>query len=242
MIVFPMAGLSSRFASAGYETPKYQLRLWDGYVFDYAVSSFSESFGDETFLFIYRETGGVRSFIEARTRKLGIDDVRFHKVDRPTAGQAETVEQGILGGSFTEDSSLTIFNIDTFKKPRFSSQGLRSGISGWLEVFRGHGANWSFVRPDRNTPGLVSETTEKVPISDLCSNGLYHFSSIELFREALMVERGCAGTSELYIAPIYNHLIASGHRIGFRVVDQQDLVFCGLPTEYESLLEVSPPW
>ena len=44
MIVIPMAGLSSRFFKAGFEVPKYQLKINDSYVFDLALKSFIQYF------------------------------------------------------------------------------------------------------------------------------------------------------------------------------------------------------
>lgn len=41
IIIFPMAGLSSRFAKAGYDKPKYMLDLKGNSVFFHAVNSLS---------------------------------------------------------------------------------------------------------------------------------------------------------------------------------------------------------
>jgi hypothetical protein len=46
----------------------------------------------------------------------------------------------------------------------------------------------------------------------------------------------------LYIAPIYNHLIGAGARIGFGLIPARDVMFCGVPAEYEALLRTSPPY
>ncbi|WP_111735710.1 capsular biosynthesis protein [Roseovarius amoyensis] len=242
MIVFPMAGLSRRFTDVGYDVPKFQLPLWGGHVFDYAVASFASSFERTPFLFIYRETGGVRAFIEARTAVLGIKNVRFSQLGFATAGQAETVELGLDAAEVSYNTPLTIFNIDTFRRPERSPFPLTSKLSGWLEVFHGEGENWSFVKPAGDGSGLVTETAEKVAISDLCSDGLYHFATAALFREALAAERAAPSAAELYIAPIYNHLIANGHPVGYGEIATQDLVFCGIPTEYEALSGTHAPW
>ena len=242
MIIFTMAGLSRRFSERGYKDPKFQLPLWNGYVFDYAVASFAPSFEEKPFLFIYRETGGVRKFIEERTAMMGIKDVQFAMVDAPTAGQAETVELGLDAAEVHDTTPLTIFNIDTFRRPERSPFPLQPNLSGWLEVFRGEGENWSFVRPEIDGSGIAAETAEKVAISDLCSNGLYHFATAALFREALAAERATPSASELYLAPIYNHLISRGHLVGYGEIAMQDLVFCGVPAEYEVLCNAAAPW
>ncbi len=241
MIVFPMAGLSSRFLKAGYETPKFMLPLWGRFVFDYAAASFRSRFASEKFLFIYRETGGVKDFIEARARSLGIGEATLVALERETAGQAETVELGLDLAGADDSEPITIFNIDTFRNPGIEVAGLRGDVAGWLEVFRGEGDNWSFVEPADET-GLAGRTAEKDPISDLCCTGLYQFASGALFRRALAAERESPNASELYVAPIYNHLISAGEKIGFGLVDRSDILFCGVPAEYEELLERPAPY
>ena len=241
MIVFPMAGLSRRFSDEGYSVQKFMLPLWGGTVFDYAVSSFSSKFSDVRFLFIYRETGGVREFMEERVMALGINHAVFVELTHATAGQAETVELGLDQSSIASDEPLTIFNIDTFRMPTIVPKGVPSNTDGWLEVFHGTGENWSFVRPVEGEQ-LAAETAEKLAISDLCCTGLYHFATAKLFRDALTLERTNPSTLELYIAPIYNHLIGLGIRIGYGIVESDDVVFCGVPSEYEDLRARPQPY
>ena len=114
--------------------------------------------------------------------------------------------------------------------------GLPVGCAGWLEVFLGSGDNWSFVRP-ADEPHIAAETAEKNAISDLCCTGLYHFASGALFIEALAAERKSPAAPELYIAPIYNHLIKRGHKIGYGLIETQDVTFCGVPAEYADSCE-----
>jgi hypothetical protein len=242
MIVFPMAGLSRRFSEKGYTIPKFMLPLWDGTVFDYAVCSFANSFKSETFLFIYRETGNVRSFLEARTQALGISNARYVELNGPTAGQAETVELGLDGVETSDSEDLKIFNIDTFRMPWARTVYPKSETGGFLEVFHGTGDNWSFVRPDPSNNSLAAETAEKKAISNLCSNGLYGFSSPALFREALSCERKSPSINELYIAPLYNHLIHRGYKIGYNLISLDLMNFCGIPSDYEGLTNLPAPF
>ncbi len=237
MIVIPMAGLSKRFMDAGYERPKYMLPLGDKTVFDHSVGSFRAYFGELPFLFIGRDIAGTRAFLEQSCHALGLRDVTMVMLDAPTAGQAETVEIGLRSAAVSDDTPLTIFNIDTFRPEfDFPTEPWWTGSDGYLEVFRGAGANWSYVRPSPAESGLVVETTEKRPISDLCCTGLYHFRRAGDFRAALAQERAQPAAAELYVAPLYNHLIAAGRRIHYRLVDTSRIFFCGVPAEYEALL------
>ncbi|WP_371316351.1 hypothetical protein [Shewanella sp. NIFS-20-20] len=69
----------------------------------------------------------------------------------------------------------------------------------------------------------VIATVEKHPVSNLSSTGLYHFSHAKDFTLTFECEVKRPATAwqqaELYIAPLYNHLIKAGkdiryHRIG----------------------------
>lgn len=51
IIIFPMAGLSSRFAKAGYTKPKYMLDLKGNSVFFHAINGFKKYFNEYKFIF-----------------------------------------------------------------------------------------------------------------------------------------------------------------------------------------------
>ncbi len=242
MIVIPMAGLSRRFTLAGYALPKYMLPVGDTTVFAHAVGSFSGLFTDTPFLFIARHVAGTEEFLRRECAQLGIADARIAMLEQETAGQAETVELGLSKAAVGDDEPVTIFNIDTFRDRYAFPQAPWFGTSdGYLEVFRGEGANWSYVGPadDAEAGGepLVARTTEKQPISDLCCDGLYHFARAGDFRSALAQERANPTLPELYVAPLYNHLIRTGRRIHYDVVPAQVITFCGVPAEYEAVLQ-----
>jgi hypothetical protein len=241
MIVIPMAGMSRRFTEAGYALPKYMLPLHGRSVFAHAVASFEHYFTTTPFLFIARDVADTAGFIAEQCRLLGIADARVAMLDRPTAGQAETVELGLAEAGIGAAEALTIFNIDTFRPGfRFPETPWWPGSDGYLEVFQGSGANWSYVRPAPDEPGRALETAEKRPISDLCCTGLYHFAHAGMFTTALAAERAAPSAPELYVAPLYNHLISGGHPIHYHLVAPAEIIFCGVPAEYEALLGDAP--
>jgi hypothetical protein len=167
-----------------------------------------------------------------------VRDARLVVLDGPTAGQAETVERGLDRAGASPEGPLTIFNIDTFR-PGFREPDAAwfADSDGYLEVFRSDDPGFSFARPlSGQVEPRVAETAEKRPISDLASTGLYHFQRIEDFRLALTAERAAPSAPELYVAPLYNHLIVLGRRIHFQLVDNTDVIFCGTPLQYEDLL------
>lgn len=237
MIVIPMAGRSQRFFDAGYALPKFMLPLGGESVFAHAVGSFASYFASQPFLFITQPGAEIGAFVQAEAARLGIAKYEIVALEAVTAGQAETVEIG-LDRSGIPDQPLTIFNIDTFR-PGFEFPGdWHAGLDGWLEVFEGEGANWSYVKPADGDLPLAVETAEKRPISNLCCTGLYHFARADDFRAALAAERAAPQAAELYVAPLYNHLIRKGAKIGYSLIEPADVVFCGTPQEYQALLNV----
>lgn len=243
MIVFPMAGMSRRFTEAGYALPKYMLEAHGRTLFGHAVGGFHRFFARTPFLFILRDVQGTADFVRAEVARLGIADARICVLDAPTAGQAETVALGLRRAGVAADTPCTIFNIDTFRWDFAHPPGLEEA-DGYLEVFRGAGANWSYVKP---VPGTdrVAATTEKVPVSDLCCTGLYHFRTAGLFLDAYGAfadgEAAAMGLRELYVAPMYNRLIRQGRDIRWALVEPQQVTFCGVPAEYDAFLAGPPP-
>jgi dTDP-glucose pyrophosphorylase len=77
-------------------------------------------------------------------------------------------------------------------------------------------------------------------ISNLASTGLYYFRRADLFRSALDEARRAPSGPELYVAPLYNHLIAQGASIHYHLIGADQVIFCGTPAQYEAL-QASPP-
>ncbi len=232
MIVIPMLGKSSRFFSAGYTQPKYQLPLAGETVFSHSVKSFSKYFDSEHFLFLVRNEYDARHFVAAEATRLDIKDFRIVEFSHETRGQAESVALGT--GDYHDRVPLLIFNIDTIRH-NFIYPDAKNMGDGFLEVFNGEGSNWSFIEPGSENDVLM--TTEKERISDLCSNGLYFFSRAGDFREAFQnyVSSGQNILGEIYIAPLYNYLVKHGRSIKFQLIDPNLIDHCGTPADYEKL-------
>lgn len=233
MIVIPMAGESRRFREAGYDRPKYMLPLDGRPLFDWTILSFQDFFATESFLFVARDVAGTAAFLDERIAALGLARARIVLLDAPTSGQAETVELGLAGAGVPDGERLAIFNIDTIR-PGAAVAPLPA-CEGWLEVFSAPGDNWSFVEPDPAAPRFARRCVEKQRISELCCTGLYVFEAAALFTRALAAERARPSAHELFVAPLYNHLIAEGHRIGWRAAPPGAVHLSGVPAEYEAL-------
>jgi dTDP-glucose pyrophosphorylase len=129
---------------------------------------------------------------------------------------------------------VTIFNIDTvyhdFRKPE-------GGLVDYLDVTRLPGSHWSFVEPDPGQPKLARRVVEKERISDLCSVGLYGFSSSRSFYECYTrLYRAEHRRKEEYVAPMYQHLIDDGFPVHYREYPRTQFDFVGTPEDYERYL------
>lgn len=234
MIVIPMAGLSSRFFKAGYIKPKYMLEAHGKSLFDHSVESFHRYFDSEKFIFIVRDVYETPQYVESRAKALNIKDFDVVILNEETRGQAETVALGLQNYQ-NSNEPITIFNIDTFR-PNFVYPDLKQLGDGYLEVFKGEGANWSYVRPINSSSTEIDLTTEKNPISDLCCTGLYHFANNQdyftAYNHYLSLPQEQWEKGELYVAPLYNHLIQQGKELHYNLIDKGEVIFCGTPDEY----------
>ncbi len=234
MIIIPMAGASSRFFKEGYDKPKYQLIANGSTLFEWSVKTFEKYFESEHFLFICRDIYETPEFIKEKLDVLGVVNYSIFVLERETLGQAETVYAALELVSPSE--SLLIFNIDTWRHNFVF--GERS-LDGYLEVFKGEGDHWSFVLPG-DEPNIVKATTEKVRVSELCSNGIYFFRNKDIYSTAYFdMRKECQ--SELYIAPMYNYIINRGGDVKYKLVEYGDHTFMGTPKEYDDFARRGKP-
>ncbi|HGE4471379.1 TPA: capsular biosynthesis protein, partial [Escherichia coli] len=212
MFVITMAGLSSRFFNAGYTVPKYQLPLHGQTVFYHSINSFHNYFHSDDFIFIIRNIFETSVFIKSECKKLGIKNFEIITLDKETRGQAESAYIGLKDINYTD--GIYIFNIDTIRHD-YTKPDFINNCDGYLEVFEGEGKHWSFILPDQN--GNVSRTTEKIRISNLCSDGLYYFKDKYIFESAFnnAVKKNNEIAGEYYVAPLYNTLIQDGKVIKY---------------------------
>lgn len=240
-----MAGLSSRFFKAGYSKPKYMLEARGETLFEHSVKSFEKYFSSEIFVFIVKNVFDTPEFVKEKVSKLGIENYHIIALENDTRGQAETVAVGLselLKNNKSMDcdnTDILIFNIDTFRFG-YVYPDIRNDCDGFLEVFKGEGDNWSFAKAKSQNSTQVIQTAEKNPISNLCSTGLYYFKSIgqylKAFNEYAQIPKDKWEKHELYVAPLYNLLIRDGFNIHYDLIKKSDVIFCGIPSEYDDFL------
>jgi hypothetical protein len=72
---------------------------------------------------------------------------------------------------------------------------------------------------------------------------LYWFAQAELFMRAYdaQIKAGyeTLHAGEFYVAPLYNFLIREGADIRFNIIERNQVIFCGVPAEYDTFRALS---
>lgn len=243
MIVFPMAGKSSRFKTKGIDTPKYFLPLYNQTVFHWVVKSFS-SFKEEFNLFVLGPHNySDKEMIEKELRNLKLKKFEIVVLSEGTDGQASTVFKGLENSRILKNNHVEpvlIFNIDTIR-PNFRC--LDYGQDNcWIETFEGEGDHWSFVVPNGQGSRKASQIVEKQRVSNLCCTGAYYFPTVSTYK-SLYLENECrrsnfseeVSLSENFVSNILQLGIERELHTTFDIVDKKYVLASGTPAEYEVL-------
>lgn len=227
-----MVGEGMRFRQAGYLMPKFEIKLAGHSLFYWSAVSLKSYIEQRCrFIFITQKKHNARAFIEQEAQKLGITDMEIVELDRLTKGQAHTV---LFAEPHLDPAMpIAIYNIDTHvdssQIPVYSMEA-----DGIIPCFTATEDKWSFVRTDQAMNAL--EVREKKPISTNATLGFYWFSSYALYAATyhtyysnpVNIEK-----NELYIAPLYNQLIAEGKKVKITLVDKHFIINMGTPQELE---------
>jgi hypothetical protein len=232
-VVITMAGAGSRFAQAGYKTPKYAIEVHGRTLFAWSMESL-RSFIDARshFTFIALRDAGVKPFIEAQCAELDIREHTLIEIDAITDGQATTAMH-VMDAWDDPSRPLAIYNIDTYVRPAAMSVFAIRG-NGWIPCFPGEGDKWSFAAADAE--GRISEVREKKRISPHASVGLYWFDSFATYAtayEEYYADPKRIEGRERYIAPLYNQLIAQGGNVYLQQLGTRDVHPLGTPDDVE---------
>lgn len=225
-IIITMAGLGSRFRNAGYDVPKYEIKVKGKTLFEWSMLSLTD-FVKENHIFIVQKANNAVDFIKNECSKLGVEKYYIVEVDYLTKGQAETAM--LAKPYWKKEQKLLIYNIDTYIEPGIIS--LKSTVGdGCIPCFEAEGTHWSFVKID--STGKALEVKEKERISNNCSIGAYYFKSCSLYERLYqqyyddhIVEK------EKYIAPIYNLLIEEKGEVCIQLIEANFVHVLGTPKE-----------
>jgi dTDP-glucose pyrophosphorylase len=224
-----MSGRDDAFRDAGYLYPKSLVEIAGDPLIQVVLDSLAELRGQSTRVIctIRREedrkhhTGAVIRLIEPRADVVLVDE---------TAGAACSALLAIE--HLVPHDPLVIVNGDQLLRgdlPRILDGFAKAGLDGGIVVFEAVHPRWSYVRcgPD----GLVVETAEKRPISNLATAGIYYFKRAGDFLSATMsmIKKNAHVGNSYFVCPAYNEMILNQARIGIAKVSKSAYVSLANP-------------
>jgi NDP-sugar pyrophosphorylase family protein len=228
-VVIAMAGRGSRFADAGWATPKPLIPVNGVPMYELVARSLPIT-GDDHLIFVALAehlgnglAAAIQSAFGSAADVVALDDV--------TGGQSETVLLGLAKADRTRP--LLVHNADTISP--FNRAELFNDADGALVVFRAPGDHWSFARLGEGNE--VVQVAEKRRISEWASTGAYFFRTGELFEQlatSAINDRRAAG-GEYYVAPLYDDLLRSGGRV--IAIEATEVKVLGTPAELQAYLD-----
>lgn len=203
-IVIPMAGAGSRFANAGFDTPKPLIEVMGKAMVEHAIRSFDV---DGRFIFITRDFGELHNRILSNVLKTLRPESIEIKIDTVTSG---AVESALHAQRFIDnDSPLVIYNCD--QKIDWDADVLLNHIEekdpdALLVLYKSTNPCNSFAEIVDNN---IVRVAEKNPISDNALIGFHywkHGSDFCASASKLMDHYRSSGSPECYVSETYNYL------------------------------------
>lgn len=226
-IVIPMAGLGSRFATAGYVDPKPLIPVNGVPMIKLVIDNLRPT-RRHRFVFVCQaehiEAYGLNEKLEAWSPGCAIVGLTGL-----TEGAACTV---LAARDHIGPGTLMIANSDQYIDVSIDQYlaAMNEGLDGLIMTMKADDPKWSFVATDDH--GLVQRVAEKQVISNDATVGIYNFASGSRFLSSAdaMIAKDLRVNGEFYVAPVYEELIAAGCRIGIFNVGREDHGMHGLGT------------
>ncbi len=237
-IVIPMAGMGSRFSTAGYDRPKPFIDVNGKPMIERVLENLAYE--------------GARYILIAQSKHIQQEcklvselqnkyNVVFISINEITEGTACTVL--FARELVNNETPLIIANSDQivdidFKD--FVDRGLDRNIDGSIMTFIDNSGDkkWSYAKVDNDQ--MVSKVKEKEPISQYATVGVYMFNSGSIFIDGAidMIINNDRVNGEFYTCPVYNYSIRSGKKIGIYNINPMLMHGIGTPEDLNSYLSL----
>lgn len=227
-IIMPMGGLGTRTSNM-YKTPKPFIKLFDKYLFEYALDGLSDirhAYKTKLTMVVRQEI--MNRYYVKKLNQIGwnfADEFNLIQIDHLTRGSLETVMQA---EKFIDDNDIVIvLDCDLM----FKSDDLyniieriddQEDIDGFLLSFNSDLPRYSYAEIDKNN--IVKRTAEKVQISNHALAGVYGFSNGTKFKKyaKIILDKNVSDfeANEYYVSAVYNYMINYGARIVLSYLDE----------------------
>lgn len=238
-IIMPMAGEGSRFAKAGWTTPKPLIELRGVPLFQRAIGSVALPGVEMKYSFVVRQEHIDNQHIDRMIQDI-LPEARIFSVLKTTRGAVETCL--VAEAAIDDDDAVVVMDCDL----EFRSVGYNQLVSkalslpadeadgGALVSFESDNPRYSYALVDDD--GRVLRTAEKEPISNHALCGAYFFGSGKDFKRIAhqLLDDGTHGKAEFYVSLLYNYLLAEGKIV--RLATMEEYYSYGTPEELKNYL------
>ena len=238
-IIMPMAGEGSRFAKAGWTTPKPLIELRGVPLFQRAIGSVALPGVEMKYSFIVRQEHIDKQHINRLIQNI-LPEARIFSVLKTTRGAVETCL--VAEAAIDDDDAVVVMDCDL----EFRSVGYNQLVSkalslpadeadgGALVSFESDNPRYSYALVDDD--GRVLRTAEKEPISNHALCGAYFFGCGKDFKRIAhqLLDDGTHGKAEFYVSLLYNYLLAEGKIV--RLATMEEYYSYGTPEELKNYL------
>lgn len=221
-ILIPMGGLGQRFRNEGYATPKPLIEVNGTRMFLRALHSFDALDCKKTYHFVVRKDAEEEYRLASSIKEI-LPEAKVTILDHNTKGAAQTAL--IAQDMIDPDNPLIIMDCDfEFKSAQyfeFVRAILENKIyDGVLLSFSSNDPRYSYAKLDEE--GFVSETAEKVVISNNALAGAYCFASGKLFITYAnkLIAGGLSDIrKEYYISYVYSEMLNDDLKVKLAGID-----------------------
>ena len=234
-----MAGEGSRFAKAGWTTPKPLIELRGVSLFQRAIGSVALPDVKMKYSFIVRQEHIDKQHIDQLIQNI-LPEAQIFSVLKTTRGAVETCL--VAETAIDDDDAIVVMDCDLeFRSKGYNelvnealSQPASEADGGALVSFDSVNPRYSYALVDDD--GRVLRTAEKEPISNHALCGAYFFGSGKDFKRIAhqLLYDGTHGKAEFYVSLLYNYLLAEGKVV--RLATMEVYYSYGTPEELKNYL------
>ena len=238
-IIMPMAGEGSRFAKAGWTTPKPLIELRGVPLFQRAIGSVALPDVKMKYSFIVRQEHIDKQHIDQLIQNI-LPEAQIFSVLKTTRGAVETCL--VAETAIDDDDAIVVMDCDLEFRSKGYNELVKEALSqpaseadgGALVSFDSVNPRYSYALVDED--GRVLRTAEKEPISNHALCGAYFFGSGKDFKRIAhqLLYEGTHGKAEFYVSLLYNYLLAEGKVV--RLETMEEYYSYGTPEELKNYL------
>ena len=238
-IIMPMAGEGSRFAKAGWTTPKPLIELNGQPLFKHAISSVSAVGVQMKYSFIVRQEHIDKYAIDEGIKSF-LPEANIFSVLKTTRGAVETCL--MAESAIADDDAIIVMDCDLeFRSKEFLRiiksilfEPVEMSNGGALVSFESDQPKYSYA--ELGEDGLVKRTAEKEVISNHALCGAYFFSTGKEFKQIAhrLLDEPEFKKPEYYVSLLYNYMLEKGEKV--YLAPMEEYYSYGTPEELKRYL------